>query len=600
MESRQPERQGVTRFGGGLIMTFSAGNVAQMVWGGSQTAATGSAVPPGATGHPAINLKDMSGYQVGLQDGWTTKDVAPGKYEIFDQGGQSLGFGYKGLDDTLSDYQRQNIMGSAKQVEVLPDQSNPWLAMRPPEKVWQSDLLLQEDSRWGDLGEDEDGNRWLTYNENGERMKIDRFSPKNYDSEDAILADLQKIYDAAARPGDVYIEGGDLAKWEALGNILAGADGSGVTVKDLASQGLADYYGDALTQIAPGVLTQSGGVRYSKSGGVYSPGASNHAAAAANAHGLPTTYRGNMPATERTEHIAGEQTLYGTQPVFKDGKLVGYKMDQTVLSPEEIADYEARNHVTSGGKEMYPVIEPNAFVSEWARRSSQTVNAVARKYKDGWDGVSTPIDLDGNVFIPVEKISEIPGWENVSTASYDNWAGGGSILGSVIGAVVSFWFPVAGAVISAASAAHRGDGLGVLTSMIPLAGNVTGTIGSAITGGTNAVLNNAIGSGVIGAGSTALRGGSGSDILKSGLLSGASSYVGGLTSGYLKSEGMGDLAAKIGGGAAAQLTRVGGGLLLSNKKEEKTPQASSPSAAASTAQRATFSPSSIGRMVWST
>ena len=452
----------------------------------------------GMSSGPSFN---PSQYQVGLPGDWITKDVAPGKYEMFSPDGVSQGFGYKSIDDTLSEYQRQNILGSAREVDG-------W---------WLSDYLMEQNSAWdystgesvGAVQRDPDSGEYYIADTGGNRTPISQYANKTFGSQDEITAVLEDLYSKAAKPSELFDfevdyngtpykpGGGDLAKWEALGNILAGPEAGkqktlfGTLVDQKAGSGLDDigYEGITLSN-GEKVLVPMGGVNYASSGSKYEPGASNQLDASSRAWGLPRIYRGYMPTTDRTETITGEQSLYGSKPVFKDGKLAGYQIDTSVLDKKDVDAVNAQN---DGGRNKHQATE-NSYAYNWNRRSSTTLNAVGRQYNIGWGDIAKPMDDTGNVFVGKDDVSRIPGWNNKGSTDYQNWAGGGWLgkNGGLLGTVLMFvpGMQFVGAAISAASALQNDNPLGAALAIAGAGMNLGGVGGGSFAAADAAQLAN--------------------------------------------------------------------------------------------------------------
>ena len=536
---------------------------------------SGVAADSTLSGYADPYVFDPTGYQIGLQEGWTTKDVAPGKYEIFDQAGSSLGFGYKSPTETLADYQRKHILESGKVASGIDyikslstqNEQGQWINPKITDTVhrqaiygWQWDNLLDgkieyvprayasqeeldaaiaaqfanEQVTWTspyllDRKEQIPAYAPEDYAYQGTFGGIHaQYDPKVYASKEAMDADLQRLLDSSVKPDQLLAQGiaPDLAAWEMLGNILAGREEQkplDTSLRDRTAEimemmGLDDDpYGLRKAereqekraqefQVAPvvqmgDIYTRNNHAFWTRGGQLYEPGKSNHWWGAREAFGLPATFYGNLPTTTRTEEITGENTLFGSKPVFKDGKLVGYQIDPTVLEREEV---EKLNAMGDGHRFIINASE-NGASYQWNRTSSATANSIGREYNIGWGEVAKQVKDSDNLFVSADKIADIPGWKNRGQLSYENWSGGGWLsdnFGSILGAVLSFipgmqW---AGAVLSAGSAIANNNPVGAVLSLAGGAYNV-GAMGEVAKGST---MGSTLASKVIGGSSTDL------------------------------------------------------------------------------------------------
>lgn len=343
---------------------------------------------------------DPTKLQVGLPQDYTTQDIqgALGKYNILNQAGQNVGVGYKSVADTVKDYQTQQMMQYAKAVYQDVNQYDELGNMRydlmnwntgqyDPEKVKAAGYTLQPDpynpevqklvKQTGYTFDQPMGSTSGLYaNQYGEEGSPQTFSTLE-EARNALLSGKVNLRNEAGQ--SIYMpgmdskwftqeHGGDIAKsaadWEALGQILSG-------------------------------------------GQVASP-----------------QEWGALPINQQTEKITGEQSLYGSKPVFYNGQLIGYEADLGLGGAAGKADNgQARGtedyHFKQWGPLGYAVGEDTTG-HNWASALQRAVDPNAYK------GLVT--GLGGTqYFAPVENVSKLPGWENKEMYGYqdrksDDWS----------------------------------------------------------------------------------------------------------------------------------------------------------------------------------
>jgi len=193
-------------------------------------------------------------------DNFTISDLGLGKYNILDPSGTTLGTGYKSLDDTIKDLTKDY---ATKYNALLP--------FRNPQDAVNGDFTKQ--STYDETGQLINPYMW--------KPKLDEFGLPTEFSPPALpsIFGNQKYEDVMSKylkpnPVDSYSynekdTGGDLGKWEVIGNLLQGQ-----ALQEPINTGGRGFVGDP-----------------------------------------------------ETESFKGLDTLFGSTPVFKNGQFAGYKMN---------------------------------------------------------------------------------------------------------------------------------------------------------------------------------------------------------------------------------------------------------------------------------
>jgi len=289
---------------------------------------------------------------------------------------------------------------------------------------------------------------------------------------------------------------------------------------------------------------------------------------------------GNLPLNSKSENIASDQTLYGSEPVFKDGKLIGY---QTDFSPGEdaVKTWSDGQGVASTG--------PIGYQAKYGGKGHAWQTGLARKFGDqaAYDELAYTDPETGKSFVPLENAAKIPGWTNVEGFSEQDLQNGGLLhevfkfvdpildtvdpmhnkvqkattgsgetekqsayFQTIFPMVIDAIWPGIGTLIGGVDSASRGDAKGVASN---IAGYGLGSLlqGSDLTGLGNA---DAVGKASNAATSGAIKGGVQGGI-QTGTLSGAATgaLTGAIASGI--NSGVGSATADAGAleRAAAQL-----------------------------------------------
>lgn len=466
----------------------------------------------------------MSGLlSMGLPAGYTIRDTGVGKNEILDANGNPAGTGYDDYTTALLEAQQHNLLSSI--TGTTGDDSGSWydpnhgaganVLWAPGQTLYSSQFIdpVTETVRngWDDASTHEDvqHTRYFTSREELEealRAKFatpeqlaavygtpGEFSP-THKFGDANYAEAWGQH-VASRGNDPFAGGRALTPEELAAaqgfvqaqpdrqDIANAAESHGLTVDQIAQvfdttpEAAREYfnnYGGNLGMRVDdrGVLT-SKPLDFSNDAGAVDPGSSNQSVAAGSLIGLPTTVRGNAIANTAIEELRGEDALIGSTPVFKDGKVVGYKVDLALIPEDQQVAFREwhEGYNAAGHKYDYDFdVGDMGAMSRWNRRSSMTHNVMGRQLNEGWSDVALRMgENSSEVFVPVENADKIPGWKNYSGSQYENWAGGGFLeeflpaiilgvatwgLGSVVGTAAAAQATAAGA--SAATAAATG------------------------------------------------------------------------------------------------------------------------------------------------
>lgn len=412
---------------------MTVGNVARMVWGDQTPTTSPADSNPAPTTQPVTSpttsgagmFASTGGYLSGLQSGMTQRDTGDGRYEILDDSGNSLGYGYKGVGDAISEIGYKNASSQTTSADGV--WTNPNLTTA--KAIWSdgngaSYDASELDKYWDDQQSGLPGQVKTQFdnaeyvprrinNENGiyyeglTRSVIN--DPTKYSSEEEINSALHGLISPKNYNGVM----GD---WEALGQVLNGS-------------------------VSP----------------------------------TPRTW-GNLPTNGAEETVSGTNTLFGSTPVFSQGddgkyQLVGYKTD---LSPQTESSFQNGADTSNfyGGATSLSHRGDN---HSWA-------NAVWRDLGDQsvWQQ-NTLMGQDGNTFIPVDNAGNLSwtnkesynhqdtkkglfqkAWEatsighNVLGMDFKDAAPIGEAIGNIAGAIWSGGIPW-GSIIMAADGYTKGD-----------------------------------------------------------------------------------------------------------------------------------------------
>ncbi len=191
-------------------------------------------------------------------------------------------------------------------------------------------------------------------------------------------------------------------------------------------------------------------------------------------------YWRDFDRTGRSENITGLNTLYGSNPLIWNDKLLGYQMD---MAPAKPGDYGYTN--------------PNTLHTEDLSGKHQSSATLQRIYNnpEEWSkyGVFQP---DNKFFAKAEDAANLPGWQQTE-AFMDEEAKSGFLggFGGLLGGILGFT-PLAplGYALSAMSALDSGNTMGLLGSLFS---GYMGLSGADIAGASG--LDEAVGGGFSGA-----------------------------------------------------------------------------------------------------
>lgn len=415
-----------------------------------------------------------------LPAGYSKADAGAGKYNIIGPNGQVVGTGYKSVRDTLVDYAYQNAASRLKYVDKAP----------------VTDMGAETGGVFGGLASLAGKNAAASFTP----YWSDGYTSNQYKDRVAAEAGLRNYISTQGIPNYE----GNLGDWEALGQVLTGPPSSWNK-----SSGLG------LSGILSNVLGQAG---------------------AGTGPLLPAKEKwGGLPANDVAEIIKGANTLYGSTPMFKNGQLVGYRIN---AAPGETYSY-------SGGDDKINY-SPMGVFKNHDGKSHAWSNNVWRELNDptGWGKVAMGYGGDNpNVFVPTSKVNDIPGWTNKDSYQRQdkNYTGIPSWVGP-LGQVMSFipGLQPIGMAITAANSLANNNPLGAVMAVVggsDIGQGLVGKLGSSIGGAmgiTDKLITNAIGQGVMTAGGNLLSGAGLKNSLISGALGGLGSYGGGYLADALK------------------------------------------------------------------
>lgn len=283
---------------------------------------------------------------------------------------------------------------------------------------------------------------------------------------------------------------------------------------------------------------------------------------------------GSLPLNSINEKISGANTLYGSTPVFYNGKLVGYKSD--LGSGLGTAD------TTSG--EYRTQTNPFGYQATHLGKSHSWSTGLGREFDPAaYSGLVKGMG-DTSYFVPLENVDKLPGWTNLENYKHvdqnyggllheafkfldpildtidplhnqvQKWTTGSSTtegqspyFQAIAPAILSAFFPAAGAALGSVDALSRGDNKALLSSIAGY--GLSGALNGMDLGYGNVA--NAAASGAIKGGvSGAIGGGDFKSALKGALMGG----LGGGVSGSLSGAGpLAQIAAQGGMGALNSL-----------------------------------------------
>lgn len=320
---------------------------------------------------------NIPGYQLGTQ-GYETQDLGLGKYNILGQDGQSIGTGYKSVSDTISDYLKQQSQTGVRYVD------SPVMSY-----VNGVDPFVM----WNQTGTNDAGQQLYSYGENtltasemeaqrqASMVEVGRNQGYQNPYQQQLYQSQQQAQDAAYQQlSNTLFSRADTPQeqWEALGQLLTTGSTSN-------QHGLYDWFKAKYGQELSGTDT------YLK-------------------QQLLDNYYGRMPnnalaegyyGNNQQEIIQGLNTLYGTQPVIQNGRLVGYSFNGE-LNPLQDSWNNNTNYYTGSG---------------WAKAKHDYTDigqaGIGRSYNDANWWRQNLQSMGDSYLIPTEVAASNPGWTNV-------------------------------------------------------------------------------------------------------------------------------------------------------------------------------------------
>jgi len=421
-------------------VTYAAGTVGKMLW---DAPAQPTATPDQATDYGGGST-DLSGF--------TKRDAGPGQYDLIDKDGNVVGRGYKGLMDTIGDYGTQNDAWKG-----MVQKDNQWdesIDTSQMEKVYKNQFFNPEDIGSQEVVgyKDRNGNL-ITPGQDGYSMK------------DGVLT--------KTTVGDAYYS--NAGKYKSAEEAANAArefylpSNKGATVVDPANQVNFDKYANGGMWEVLGQLLNYNTVTRHESKSPLDPNQLSDA----------SMYLGGKVVSGNgiADPITGLQTLYGSTPVVKDGKVIGYNFDPFYdpVSNEINETWVSSNKTGSGYNRAKSSITREMNDPEWLDK-----NGTKNK--------------DGTYFIPVDKAASNPGWKNADTlqqsAAYtpSKWDNGSGEFMKVAPLFLAIFGGLAalGAATGTAAAAE-GVAEGAAAGLAPTASELAidaGALGGANTGAT--------------------------------------------------------------------------------------------------------------------
>ena len=395
---------------------MSAGAVGKFVWGSAApVAATAQSPAPSPDDYTKENpngFNDDTGvtlaagttpdaaqaaytstFEAGLRPGMTERDLGNGKYEIIGVYGESYGTGYKDVRTAIRDYgitnaDRQTVQGEDGKY------TNKFL-MAPVRDSWRdangTEYNPDELAKW-------QNNQQQKARESAGEGAYGQYTPSIYDDQDmSFFAQTPVQLNEMGQPdaGQPAVKSGllnhqviDPLKYKTKEEAKAAL--YGVIGPDYFGGVMGDW--EALGQVIQG-------------------------------HDIPAPQEwGRLPSNGAAEAITGENTLYGSKPVFgKDAKgaytLLGYQTDlspNTAISNGESTETGSSTSVNHNGKSH-----------SWS-------NNVWREVQDPeWWKKNTIVGEGDATFIPKEVIKDISGWVNKDGYGRQKTGGSGGLFGKV-------------------------------------------------------------------------------------------------------------------------------------------------------------------------
>lgn len=455
---------------------MSAGAVGKFVWGQAAPEQVAQAAPaptpdpaaPVAAGATPVDLSTGSGGMVieaGMRDWMQQRDLGNGKYEILGSGGESYGVGYKDVRTAIRDYgvtnaDRQTVQGEDGQY------TNKFL-MAPVRDSWRdangTEYNPDELAKW-------QNNQQQKARESAGEGAYGQYTPSIYDDQDmSFFAQTPVQLNEMGQPdaGQPAVKSGllnhqviDPLKYKTKEEAKAAL--YGVIGPDYFGGVMGDW--EALGQVIQG-------------------------------HDIPAPNNwGELPTNGLYEGVSGENTLYGSKPVFgKDEKgaytLLGYQMD---VSPNEESNF-------NNGADSIVNTEDGTYATHNGKSHTWN-NATWRELvdADGWKKNAT-VGENGKIFVGKDNVAHLPGWINKeSYAHKDAYTGMNPVVETVLNVVGTYFTGVPiGSILSGVNDLNEGEGkaagqsftraaISFAMAQSDIGGSTGGTESAPVTAGSDA------------------------------------------------------------------------------------------------------------------
>ena len=130
---------------------------------------------------------------------------------------------------------------------------------------------------------------------------------------------------------------------------------------------------------------------------------------------------GSLPINQYNEKISGANTLFGSKPIFYDGKLIGYQSDLGTDVPT----------MSNMGSTDQFQSNPFGYNASHKGRSQSWNTSIGRDIDSaGYKGLVQGLG-GSNVFIPKANVDKLPGWTNTESYKHQDTPGNWGVLGQV-------------------------------------------------------------------------------------------------------------------------------------------------------------------------
>jgi len=317
---------------------------------------------------------DPSKFQVGLGN-YQTQDIGQGKYNILGADNSVLGTGYKSPEQAYQELAFANAQKGS--VNAGDKWENPLLQEN---QQYYIDLYtglpvdlstLQSSQYYGDTGFID---QYFRTSESGEQLPVyvqprERQVNRSFSSQEELDTALKDYVAGRSKFG----QDTQHSMWEALGQALEGK---------------------------PGVDAREWG---------------------------------GLPYDDSSETISGENTLYGSTPIFYDGKLLGYNFDLAA------APGQTGSKSWSGGQGRAEW-DPLSYQAKYNGKSHAWATGLGRQIDPAAYKGLVQRTGETQVFSPLANVSKLPGWTNVegyqhADKNYGGWGAGLVDLANKLGPI---------------------------------------------------------------------------------------------------------------------------------------------------------------------